>query len=137
MRLTQDSDFARRFRQVMVRFPFVKAATVYGSFARGKAREDSDLDVGVVGAKALTSKQHIALLGALGGAFGRPVDLIDLRTVRGPVFREALTTGVVIYRPDPSALGEVIRDMLMYEADEAPIFNRAANRALERCLQTS
>jgi len=135
--LSPDSEFARRFRQVVARFRFVKAATVYGSVARGTAREDSDLDVGVVGSKALTGKQHIALLGALGGAFGRPVDLIDLRTVRGPVLREALTTGVVIYRPDPAALGDVIRDMLIYEADEAPIFNRAANRALERCLQTS
>ena len=117
--------------------PYVQAAVVYGSFARGELRKDSDLDLAVLAKKALTPRQHVELIGAAALAFGRPVDLIDLRTVRGPVLREALSTGTVVYRRSPMALGGVIRDMLVYEADEAPIFNRAVERALERCLRTS
>ena len=133
---TSPADLERRMSGVLARFRYVKAATVYGSVAAGTARPDSDLDVGIVGARPLTASQHIALIGALAMEFGRPIDLVDLRTVRGPVLREALANGRVVYRKDPHALGEVIYDMLIYEADEAPIFNRAAQMALERCLRT-
>ena len=117
--------------------PYVQAAVVYGSFAGDGVRPDSDLDLAVLAKKTLTAKQHVELIGAVAMVFGRPVDLIDLRTVRGPVLREALCKGTVVYRRYPMALGGVIRDMLVYEADEAPVFNRAVERALERCLRTS
>lgn len=117
--------------------PYVQAAVVYGSFAGDNVRQESDVDLAVLANRALTAKQQVDVIGAVAMVFGRPVDLIDLRTVRGPVLREALSTGTVVYRRSPMALGGVIRDMLVYEADEAPIFNRAVERALERCLRTS
>lgn len=127
----------QRFSELFAARPYVQAAVVYGSFAGGKVRPDSDVDVAVLARKALTAEQHIELIEGVAQAFSRPVDLIDLGTVRGPVLREALTTGAVVYRRYPAALGRAIRDMLIYEADEAPIYNRAVERALQRCLQTS
>ena len=54
---------------------------MFGSVATGTARDDRDLDIAVQAAQPLSSSQKMALIGDLAEAMGRPVDLIDLRTV--------------------------------------------------------
>lgn len=49
---------------------------VFGSFARGRARPDSDIDVAVSG--IAPSRFFAAAGAALGAAAGRMVDVIDL-----------------------------------------------------------
>jgi predicted nucleotidyltransferase len=68
-------------------------AYVFGSVARGTARADSDLDLAVQAAQALDASQKMALIGDLAEATGRPVDLIDLRTVGEPLLGQILTHG--------------------------------------------
>jgi len=59
----------------------LELAFVFWSVATGTARDDRDLDIAVQAAQPLSSSQKMALIGDLAEAMGRPVDLIDLRTV--------------------------------------------------------
>ena len=48
---------------------------LFGSVARGTMRDDSDVDIAVVG---LPPQWYYRAVAELGDVFGRPVDLIDL-----------------------------------------------------------
>lgn len=85
---------------VLARHPSIAVAYVFGSVARGQAREDSDLDVGVVferGAahdEALLARLSTELAAATGV---EPVDVIDLEA-QGPIFAHGvLLDGFRVY----------------------------------------
>jgi len=63
---------------------------VFGSIARNRARQDSDLDVAVQAEKPLDSAMRVQLIGQLALAIGCPVDLIDLRTIGEPSLGQTL-----------------------------------------------
>ena len=71
----------------------LELAFVFGSVAQGMARADSDLDLAVQAAQPLAASQKLALIGDLAEATGRPVDLIDLRTVGEPLLGQILAHG--------------------------------------------
>lgn len=79
---------------VLARHPHVEVAILFGSLARGAARPDSDLDLAVAGARALTAEERHALVGDLAAALGRAVDLVDLATVGEPLLGQILRHGV-------------------------------------------
>lgn len=71
----------------------VRLIVVFGSCARGRARPDSDLDIAVDAGAVMTARQHLSLVGALAELTGRPVDLVDLRTVGEPLLGQILQHG--------------------------------------------
>jgi uncharacterized protein len=81
-------------QQVLGAFDFIKLALLFGSVAKGTARADSDLDIAVEGLEPLSAQQRIALIEQLASATGRPVDLIDLKTVTQPLLNQIMQTGV-------------------------------------------
>lgn len=78
---------------VLARHPRVELAILFGSLARGQAGPNSDLDLAVGGASALTASEKAALIGDLAETFGRPVDLVDLATVGEPLLGQILRHG--------------------------------------------
>ncbi len=82
--------------------PDVLAIYVYGSFASGDERPQSDLDLAVL----LPAKREITdllgLIGELAMRIGRDVDLIDLSRVGDVVRREVLLHGITIYVSEPA-----------------------------------
>lgn len=78
---------------VLANHPEIKLAIVFGSVARGHARPDSDIDIGVKADRPLTSQQKMHLIEDLAFATGRPVDLIDLSVVGEPLLGEILKHG--------------------------------------------
>ena len=77
----------RASQSTLERHSGLELAFVFGSVVRGPARDGSELDIFVQGAQPLCSSQKMALIGDLAEAMGRPVDLIDLRTVGQPLAR--------------------------------------------------
>jgi len=53
-------------------------AVLFGSFAAGRSRADSDIDVGIWPERELTDSQELRLQSALTLAAGREVDLVRL-----------------------------------------------------------
>jgi hypothetical protein len=93
--------------KVMQRVPDVVAAWVFGSEARGEARPDSDLDVGVLvrgrNPSALDWYARLATIAALLEELvpGRMVDVVLLEP-QGPIFcHRVLSEGRLVYDADP------------------------------------
>ena len=77
----------------LAKHPEIDLAFVFGSLARGEARRDSDIDVAVQTATALGVDDKMQLIADIAEATGRPVDLIDLRTVGEPLLGQILKHG--------------------------------------------
>lgn len=104
--------------------PDVELAIVYGSVAAGAAGPESDLDIAVTGRQRLSADQRMALVEALARSTGRPVDLVDLRDVHGPLLAEILRTGVRVLERDVTLYGTVLSRHLLDEADFRPYRDR-------------
>ena len=78
----------------------VRLMIVFGSCANGTPRPDSDLDIAMAMDQPLTAQQHINTIGELALVTGRPIDLIDLRTVGEPLLGQIMKHGVRIMGSD-------------------------------------
>lgn len=78
----------------------LRLAIVFGSCATGRQRPDSDLDIAIDIGEVMTVQQHIDTISALALATGRPIDLIDLRTVGEPLLGQILQYGQRIMGSD-------------------------------------
>lgn len=78
----------------------VKRLDIFGSFARGAEKLDSDIDLLVEfeNPESRPSKRYFGLLHYLEDAFGCEVDLLTMNSLKNPVFRrQVLTERVNIY----------------------------------------
>lgn len=80
--------------EVLSEFPQIELAVVFGSVACDGERPESDVDLAVAARRALGAEQQIALIEAMAGCTGRPIDLVDMCMVGEPLLRK-------IVRVDP------------------------------------
>ena len=84
----------------------IACAYLYGSWARGEARQSSDVDVAVLFAEkppATLDGLGLDLSGALETRLGRPVDLVVLNRAPVDLIHRVLRDGALVYDGDPSA----------------------------------
>ena len=110
-------------RAVLTHCPEVGLAVLFGSVASGRARADSDLDLAVEAQQALSVSQVMKLTQALASATGRPIDLIDLKTVTEPLLGQILQHGRRLLGSD-TLFGQLISRHLLAQADFMPYRNR-------------
>jgi uncharacterized protein len=101
----------------------VRMAMLFGSCAKGTARPDSDLDLAVDAGRVMTADQRLALTVELAALTGRPVDLIDLRTVGEPLLGQILQYGQRISGTD-QAQAQYLTKHLIDVADFVPLQQR-------------
>ena len=104
-------------------FPQIKLTILFGSVASGRQKPDSDLDIAVASQKPLTAQEKIEIIGALAACTGRPVDLVDLKTVAEPLLGQILRHGRRIIGSD-TLYGELISRHLFEQADFVPYRTR-------------
>ena len=114
----------RKIEGVLARHPSVKLAILFGSLAAGPARFDSDLDLAVSAATPLDTQARIDLIEDLALAFGRPVDLVDLEQIHGPLLYQILAKGRLVLSKDRTRYAELLLRMLYEEADFMPYYRR-------------
>jgi predicted nucleotidyltransferase len=108
---------------VLARFPQLVLALVFGSVAQGSERPDSDLDIAVAAKQPLTVAEHIAIISALAERTGRPIDLIDLKTVGLPLLGQIVHHGRRLLGSD-TAYAQMVSRYLIDAADFMPLHNR-------------
>jgi len=120
------ADFIQSVTDLLARHSELCLGILFGSSAaaRGRVRADSDLDIAVAARHPLPAAAKKALIEQLAALSGRPVDLIDLQTAGGPIVREALSKGRLLFCRDRALYAGLIKRMLFDEADFAPYRER-------------
>lgn len=73
---------------------------LFGSFAKGTAREDSDIDLAYFSKRQLSSYERFMLAGDLAAIAGLEVDLIDIKQIDTVFTMQIFSQGVPIYIQD-------------------------------------
>ena len=132
-------DLPQRAREAVLRFvPDAEAVYLFGSRADGRARDDSDLDIAVLGAAPLSPLRRFEMQRELSALLGHDVDLVDLFAATTVLRLEVVTRGKLLYRRDADrtldfearVLGEyaelmdATRDLRMAVRDRGQVYAR-------------
>ena len=105
---------------------------LFGSFARGPIRSDSDIDVAFAGDTAITGYELFLLSQELAAMFGREVDLLDLNRVSTVMKAQIVATGKVLFCEDESKRQylymRALRDYASLNEERAEVLNSVAKR---------
>jgi len=110
-------------RAVLLNFPEIRVAFLFGSMARNQAGFASDLDLGVAAGQLLDIDRRMAITTALAQAVRRPIDLIDLGEAGVRVLRSVFR-GIPVVMHDRMLYGRLIVRMLSLAADFEPYRRR-------------
>ena len=112
-----------QLREVFAHFPMVALAILFGSVVSGRVRAESDLDIAVSSDHMLTTVEKISIINAIAERIGRPVDLVDLKTVAEPLRGQILRHGRRVLGSD-TLYGELISRHVFDQADFMPYQTR-------------
>jgi len=105
------------------RHPEIETPILFGSLSKGEGGFASDLDLAVETSEVLTAEKKMLLIEELAQLTGRPVDLIDLRTVGEPLLGEILQKGKRL-KGSNQAFAELVKRHLFAVADFVPYQRR-------------
>jgi len=96
MRVSSRDVTVSAVREVLLNFPAVRLAILYGSAARDHLRLDSDIDLGISTGSRADGDIKQALQLALADRLERDVDLVDLETVEGLLWESLWNDAVFV-----------------------------------------
>lgn len=73
---------------------------LYGSFAKGTARADSDLDLAYFSFEELSAYEHFALAGEIASFANHDVDIVNIKQIDTVFTMQIFAEGVPIYIQD-------------------------------------
>ncbi len=132
MTANEQAEIVRRSRELLLPEPGGRLALIYGSFASGKMRPGSDLDIAVLFDRPLDAERKLELAARLEKSLSRTVDLTDLFSLNGTILRQILCKGRVLINNDPAALALLTRRMIYNQADMMPLVLRTLEERLKR-----
>ncbi|MEX2480093.1 MAG: nucleotidyltransferase domain-containing protein [Gammaproteobacteria bacterium] len=120
--------------------PRIAAAVLFGSFARGTPRADSDIDVAVLAvdaaARASLAAAYHQRLGDLGTALARDVHLIDFESTDPALRRTIVARGVALFDRSAGALDRA-RARALIDYFDGEYMRRVIDAAQRRQLDTA
>jgi|APCry1669188910_1035180.scaffolds.fasta_scaffold19618_2 predicted nucleotidyltransferase len=132
MTADEQAELVSQSRRLLSAVAGLRLALLYGSFANGKMRPGSDVDIAVLFDRSLDARQRMKLTEHLEDSLARTVDLADLFSLHGTILQQILCKGQVLVNNDPMALAVLIRQMIYNQADVMPIVNRVLQERQER-----
>ena len=126
---------AKKITEVLKGFPQVFFATLFGSAAKGRMTEQSDVDIAVASRERLSVETRGRLAVALSCALDREVDLIDLQAVSGLILEQALCTGKIVKNADHDLYAGLLKRLWYNQADMMPYCRRILEHRSRRWLQ--
>lgn len=124
-------DLLDRLRERAASLPEVRLAVVFGSTARGQARKDSDVDLGLL-LGPVSRRERLHVEAELARAAGREVDFIDLDEAP-PLLRFEITRdGIVILEREEGLWTRFKVKAMVDWWDWAPIARRIHTRMIQR-----
>lgn len=107
-------DAAAEALQQLMSNPIVASRRVdgiwlFGSYASGGARPDSDVDLALLCEPPLRLMERTSLMDQIARAIGREVDLTDLRSAQPTLAWEIVTTGKLLYEGQEERVEHFVR----------------------------
>lgn len=130
----QQKAIHKAIKKNMKQHPELSLCILYGSFALGNERFESDIDIAVAGKEPLTSKNLMAFSETLAMKLKRPIDLVDLQQTTGTLLHQVLTKGRLVYCTDRILYAELMKKMLYNQADMMPYHYRILKERRERWI---
>ncbi len=125
----------KKITEVLKGFPQVVFTTLFGSAAKGRMTEQSDVDIAVAAQEKLSAESRGQLAVALSCALEREVDLIDLQAVSGLILEQALGTGKIVKNADHDLYSRLLKRLWYNQADMMPYYRRILEQRSRRWLQ--
>lgn len=129
----QNRSFLTQLKAVLLQFPQIKLALLFGSQANGKVRPDSDIDLGILAQEPLSADFKLQLMQTLGAKFGRPVDIVDLYHVPEPITGQILK-GIRLIGDD-TVCGSLLYRHLLNVADFFPLQQKILTERRNRWIK--
>lgn len=110
--------------------PGVVAVYLFGSYAQGRARTDSDVDLGILLDTGIHHDREerfaarLEVLAHVGGRLGAPADVVILNDAPPLLGRAIVTDGIAVRVYDKAADHAYRRDVQLRAADIAPFIER-------------
>jgi predicted nucleotidyltransferase len=124
-------DLLDRLRERAASLPEVRLAVLFGSTARGQARKDSDVDLGLL-LKPVSRSERLHVEAELARAAGREVDFIRLDEAP-PLLRFEITReGVVLLEREEGLWASFKAKAMVDWWDWAPYARRIEGAAIRR-----
>lgn len=101
--------------------PEIGVAILFGFMASGKQHKQSDVDLAIDAGETLSGARKMQLISGLAECFGRPIDLIDLRTAGEPLLGQIPRHGKRLLGSD-EAYAALIKRHVFDEADFMPLY---------------
>ena len=128
--MTRD-DFTSRLHDALSGRAGVRVAVLFGSQARGTARDDSDVDVAV----EAPGVDEIALAVELGDALGCEVDVVTLADASIPLLHAIVRDGIVVHEARRGA-GAMWRSHALATLEiDLPWYRRMADAMMARMAE--
>jgi predicted nucleotidyltransferase len=125
-------EIATKLRGFFDREP-VTLVVLFGSVARGTAREDSDVDLGIIASGELA--EELNLQARLERHLGRSIDLVRL-DLANPLLRwRAAREGVVLHANPPSEAARFLARAAIEHDEMAPVIDAATRVFMARRAQ--
>ena len=123
---------SQQLHSVFAKFPEILAVYLYGSHVEGRARADSDIDLGVVSSEAASSELRIKLLSLIVDLGIDRVDLVFLNESSALIRHAATMHNSIVYsREEFDPLSYQLRAVKEY-TDMLPIYKLPKDLLKER-----
>ncbi len=124
MRSATAGEAQRRLQETLRGDHSIILAVLYGSAAADRLAPGSDVDVAAAGSEPMSVDDRVDLASRLELRIGRPVHLVDLRTLEGLILHQVLSRGLVLKNAVPGLLAFFMKKMLYHQADMMPLLER-------------
>lgn len=128
------AEILQALQQELGGYPALDFALLFGSWARDRARPDSDVDVAIMPRGDWPLAAELVLQGRLARAIGAPVDVVRLDRAPLLVAWEVVSGGLPICG-DPAVLARYRAEVALDHADAAPALERAARQYARRIAE--
>jgi predicted nucleotidyltransferase len=119
-----DTCVQRAILRVLVQFPQVHIAYLFGSAVGNRLTSTSDIDIAVVADTRLPLETRLTLAAQMAQALHREVDLIDLQDVTGEILQHSLCQGTKLLQKDTRVHADLIKRLWFDQSDMMPYRRR-------------
>ena len=116
----QNEEYIDKILEVIKDYPDILFCSVYGSLAKNKLTNNSDIDIAIAGISPVPPEELAELSIKFSDVCHREIDLVDLQAKSGVLLQEVLCEGKVIFKKSVDLYAKLILKMWYNQADMMP-----------------